>query len=806
MNETRSLTRALARRSRAINWIVAGAAILAMAAFSPSKALAQITLTPPSAVNLTGITHTVTAQLTGICSEIADGSPSCDGSGYCNLACTSNAQCADAASDDFCNFGAVTGQTIFIGVVSGPNSGTAAVQTTVDGNGQATFSYTSTVAGTDTLEACLDSDGAGDETTGTASGDLALCITDTASAEDGPTSNTVTKTWVQAGVILTPSTAYNPVGAIHTVTAQVTGICSELDGTPSCDGSGYCDVTCTSNADCDDTAINGFNDDFCNFSSVQGQTIYIGVVGGPNNGAFATQTTVDANGQATFQYSSSVPGVDTIQGCLDTDGGPDEGTGTTPGDLALCILDSGTEGGDTASNQVTKHWFGPPTVSLTPTAAANPTSTGTPLSTHTLTATIGGGDLGTCKTSNNDGAACNTATDCGGVNAVCDLSGFTVEFGVNSGPNAGDLGAATTDVNGAATKTYSDVLDGAGLDTLQACLDTDVVTGDGGSETAALCIAESGSDAADVASNPAYKRWEGVPALLLQNLDLGATLATGMNVYTTAPAYNPVGTSHTVLATIGAGTDADLGVCVGGPTPGAACDANADCGTGGTCNLSGYPIGFLVVSGPNAGTTGWGVSLANGTASFNYPDNGGAGLDTISACLDTDMGVPGSPNDEASVAECLADSVTGQVGQGDFASNPVQKYWLSKYVTGGGKVTPTTKSWNTFGGVVGQKPGSPTALIGEWQEVAHPAKGGNSQCHWSAFSAFALSCSSGSCGTQPDTVVFTTLGGSASCGNVTVKIIDGQKKPDKIQVTGSSNPAINVPLLTLVGGNFTIHP
>ena len=256
MKETRSLTTTVVRKLRAINWIVAGAAILALAAMAPSIARAQIlTLSPTSAINVAGGTHTVTATLTGGPGHCADGSPSCDGSGYCDKACTSNADCADPSGDDYCNFGAVTGQTIFIGVVSGPNSGSAAVQTTVDVNGQATFSYTSTVAGTDTLEACLDSDGAGEEGTGSASGDLAACITDTASAEDGPTSNTVTKTWVQTGVILTPSTAYNPVGAIHTVTAQVTGICSELDGTPSCDGSGYCDVSCTSNADCDDTAI-----------------------------------------------------------------------------------------------------------------------------------------------------------------------------------------------------------------------------------------------------------------------------------------------------------------------------------------------------------------------------------------------------------------------------------------------------------------------------------------------------------------------------------------------------------------------
>ena len=65
--------------------------------------------------------------------------------------------------------------------------------------------------------------------------------------------------------------------------------------------------------------------------------------------------------------------------------------------------------------------------------------------------------------------------------------------------------------------------------------------------------------------------------------------------------------------------------------------------------------------------------------------------------------------------------------------------------------------------------------------------------------------SKASCGTQPDTVVFTTTGGSATCGNETVKIVDGQKKPDTIQVI-ATNPANNVPASSLVSGNFTIHP
>lgn len=72
-----------------------------------------------------------------------------------------------------------------------------------------------------------------------------------------------------------------------------------------------------------------------------------------------------------------------------------------------------------------------------------------------------------------------------------------------------------------------------------------------------------------------------------------------------ATATNEVGENHTVTATVTTG---------GKPTPG-------------------VTVTFTVVSGPNTGTTGTGVTDASGNASFTYTSNGTAGTDTIEACF-----------------------------------------------------------------------------------------------------------------------------------------------------------------------------
>ncbi len=69
-------------------------------------------------------------------------------------------------------------------------------------------------------------------------------------------------------------------------------------------------------------------------------------------------------------------------------------------------------------------------------------------------------------------------------------------------------------------------------------------------------------------------------------------------------ATNPVGSTHTVTATVKDGQ--------GNPAVG-------------------VTVTFTVLSGPNAGQTGTEVTDAAGKASWTYPDNGGAGTDTIQA-------------------------------------------------------------------------------------------------------------------------------------------------------------------------------
>jgi len=53
--------------------------------------------------------------------------------------------------------------------------------------------------------------------------------------------------------------------------------------------------------------------------------------------------------------------------------------------------------------------------------------------------------------------------------------------------------------------------------------------------------------------------------------------------------------------------------------------------------IPGVTVVFKVLSGPNAGATGSGTTLANGQTSFTYTDNGGAGTDNIQAYVGTSL-------------------------------------------------------------------------------------------------------------------------------------------------------------------------
>jgi protocatechuate 3,4-dioxygenase beta subunit len=126
----------------------------------------SITLTPATATNTLGQTHTVTATV-----KDANG----------NL---------------------VVGKQVTFVVTAGPDTGTTVTSVT-DVNGQTTFTYVGNVAGTDHIIASFA------DTTG------ATIL-----------SNEVTKTWVEGtpvaqSITLTPATATNTLGQTHTVTATV---------------------------------------------------------------------------------------------------------------------------------------------------------------------------------------------------------------------------------------------------------------------------------------------------------------------------------------------------------------------------------------------------------------------------------------------------------------------------------------------------------------------------------------------------------------------------------------------------------
>ena len=127
-----------------------------------------ITLTPATATNTLGQTHTVTATV------------------------------RDASSSP------VVGKPVTFIITAGPNWGPPGTSSITDSNGQATFSYVGNVVGTDHIIA-----GFADSTGATIM------------------SREVTKTWVEGtpvaqSITLTPATATNTLGQTHTLTATVT--------------------------------------------------------------------------------------------------------------------------------------------------------------------------------------------------------------------------------------------------------------------------------------------------------------------------------------------------------------------------------------------------------------------------------------------------------------------------------------------------------------------------------------------------------------------------------------------------------
>jgi len=98
-------------------------------------------------------------------------------------------------------------------------------------------------------------------------------------------------------------------------------------------------------------------------------------------------------------------------------------------------------------------------------------------------------------------------------------------------------------------------------------------------------------------------------------LQAGSLVSSNITL-TPATATNPVGSNHTVTATVLSGSS---------PAPG-------------------VTVAFKLTAGPNAGRTGTAVTGASGQATFTYADTGGAGTDTIVATFVDGSGITQTSN------------------------------------------------------------------------------------------------------------------------------------------------------------------
>lgn len=201
-----------------------------------------------------------------------------------------------------------------------------------------------------------------------------------------------------------------------------------------------------------------------------------------------------------------------------------------------------------AQNNPARVIIGGAAVTLPGSITLTPATATNPVGTsHTVTATVHNGD-GSAK------------------------PGVTVSFSVSAGPDSGATGSGTTDASGQATYTYTN--NGtAGTDTIDA----------------------SFTDGNTTYKATASKTWEhGAPA-------------AGSIELTPATADNPVGTDHTVTATV----------------KNSAGDPQA-----------GVTVTFDVTAGPDTGATGTGTTDADGKAEFTYTNNENPGTDTIEASFE----------------------------------------------------------------------------------------------------------------------------------------------------------------------------
>jgi RHS repeat-associated protein len=273
---------------------------------------------------------------------------------------------------------------------------------------------------------------------------------------------------------LAPAAAANPLSALYTATAAAT----DAGGSP-----------------------------------LVGVTVAFTVASGPNAGLTA-QTVTDANGLATFAYTGTTAGTDTLSASI-----------------------TNASGGVIPSSTVTALWL--PTVQLALSPPSATQAVGTPYNA-TLLATDGSNQP---------------------------VAGLTVTFQIASGPNAGKTARQTTGANGQTLYSYTSTA--AGTDTLTAG------------------IGLQGGNA--LSATPVTATWT-------------ASSASGF-VLAPLSQSQPVGTAAGLTATL-------LG---GNQQP-----------------VAGQAVTFTVTSGPDAGTTGQATTNAAGVAAFSFT-GGTQGSDLVQA-------------------------------------------------------------------------------------------------------------------------------------------------------------------------------
>ena len=293
-------------------------------------------------------------------------------------------------------------------------------------------------------------------------------------APTGPTAPvTVTSTTNPLVIALTPASADNPVGTNHTVTATATRNSVPQVGLP----------------------------------------VSFSITSGPNAGNEGNGTT-NASGVATYTYSSSVAGTDSIRA-------------------------SAVDGETTvSSNTVTKTWTAvsnPLTIALTPATATNPVNT-----SHTVTATATRGAVA--------------------------QAGLPISFSILSGPNAGLTGNATTNAAGAAAFSYSSSV--AGTDTIRASAVDGETTVSSNSVTKTWNAATGANLAITSSTAPQLVTVGGTALTTVTATNSGTAPATGVDVTVTIPAGTTLSSitpsQGTCDPAVGASVTCHLGTISGG--------------------------------------------------------------------------------------------------------------------------------------------------------------------------------------------------------------------------------------------------